>query len=49
MGRYSLNFCGIEAETVTTLRISIVILEAGEKLMAESPPAVCFSAESIMR
>jgi len=37
MTRYSLNSCGIEAETVTTFRICIVILEAGEKLDSENP------------
>jgi len=49
MTRYSLNCCGIGAEIVTTIRISIVILKAGEELVAENPSAVCFSAESIMR
>lgn len=49
MTRYSLHFCGIVAETVTTIRISIVIPEAGEELVAENPFAVCFSAESVMR
>jgi hypothetical protein len=49
MTRKSLNYCDIEAETVTTVRISIVIPEAGEELIAETPSAVCFSAESIMR
>ena len=48
MKRYSLNSCGIKAEIVTTIRIIIVILEAGEKVDSENPSALCFSAESIM-